>query len=252
MSETNSLEREIFWAVHNDLPREGPGDDGSTLRAFSMMKGLPDSPRVLDIGCGAGPQTLALARLTNANIMAVDTHQPFLDELARKVVQADLVERVRWKNMSMFELSFPEKFDVLWSEGAIYAMGFAEGLKAWCPLLKPGGYVAVTEISWLAPGVPSEAFSYWNAEYPGMRSVEENLERLQKAGYRPVGHFTLPESAWWEPYYSPMKARIAQLREKYRANAAAQALLDASAKEIEMYRKYSAWYGYEFYVMQVA
>ena len=43
------LEREIFWAVHNDLPREGPGDDDSTLRAFSMMKGLPDSPRVLDI-----------------------------------------------------------------------------------------------------------------------------------------------------------------------------------------------------------
>jgi len=45
------LEREIFWAVHNDLPREGPGDDASTLQAFSMMQGLPVKPKILDIGC---------------------------------------------------------------------------------------------------------------------------------------------------------------------------------------------------------
>jgi len=250
MSET--LEREIFWAVHNDLPREGPGDDASTLRAFSIMQGLPAAPKILDIGCGAGPQTLALARQTDANITAVDTHQPFLDELSAKISQANFAERIQLRNMSMFELSFSEQFDALWSEGAIYAMGFEEGLRVWRPLLKPGGYVAVTEISWLRADVPSEVFSYWNAEYPGMRNIEENLERLRRAGYREAGHFTLPESAWWEPYYDPMQNRIAQLRKKYQGDAAAQLLLEAHSKEVEMYCKYSAWYGYEFYVMQAA
>jgi ubiquinone/menaquinone biosynthesis C-methylase UbiE len=249
---SENLEREIFWVVHNDLPREGPGDDESTRRAFSMMKGLPTAPTILDIGCGTGPQTLALARLTDAHITAVDTHQPFLDELARKAAQAGLAERVQWRNMSMFELSFPQKFEVLWSEGAIYTMGFEEGLRAWRPLLKPGGYVAVTEISWLEPVMPGEAYSYWEAEYPGMRNIDENLARIRKSGYREVGHFTLPEIAWWQPYYSPMEARIAQLREKYSGNAVAQSLLDAHAREIEMYRKFSSWYGYVFYVMQAA
>jgi len=181
----------------------------------------------------------------------VDTHQPFLDELAGKISQNGFAERIRLQNMSMAELSFPEQFDVLWSEGAIYTMGFEEGLRAWRPLLKPGGYVAVTEISWLAPAAPIPVHSYWSAEYPGMRNIWENLLCLRRAGYGEIGHFTLPESAWWEPYYGPMEARIAQLRTKYLGNPAAQTLLDAQAKEVEMYRKYSAWYGYEFYVMQV-
>jgi cyclopropane fatty-acyl-phospholipid synthase-like methyltransferase len=249
---SESLEREIFWAVHNDLPREGPGDDESTLRAFSMLAGLPPAPKILDIGCGTGPQTLALAHGTDARITAVDTHQPFLDELARKIAEAGLAERVQARNMSMFELAFPEPFDVLWSEGAIYAMGFEEGLRAWRPLLKPGGYVAVTEISWLRDDVPNEVQSYWNKEYPGMKPVAANLARLRRAGYREIGHFTLPESAWWEPYYTPISARIAQLREKYQSRHKAQSLLDEHFREVTMYRKYSAWYGYDFYVMQAA
>ncbi len=83
-----------------------------------------------------------------------------------------------------------------------------------------------------------------------MATVHENLARVGAAGYRQAGHFTLPEKAWWEPYYHPMESRIARLREKYRGDVDAQGCLDRAPKEIEMYRQYSAWYGYEFYVMQ--
>ena len=44
------------------LPQQGPGSDASTLRALRMLGELPDAPRVLDLGCGPGRQTLALAR----------------------------------------------------------------------------------------------------------------------------------------------------------------------------------------------
>ncbi len=71
----------IFFELHKDLPREGPGDEASTLKAFAMMEGLPSNPRILDVGCGPGMQTIDLARHTGASILAVDTHQPFLDEL---------------------------------------------------------------------------------------------------------------------------------------------------------------------------
>ncbi|MGE5484827.1 MAG: hypothetical protein ACM3X4_07420 [Ignavibacteriales bacterium] len=50
--------------------------------------------------------------------------------------------------MSMLQLSFPpESFDLIWSEGAIYIMGFGNGLTAWKPLLRRGGYVVVSELS---------------------------------------------------------------------------------------------------------
>src|SRR5262249_11799155 len=74
--------------------------------------------------------------------------------------------RTRWtdgsdyhgQRASMSALDFPDaSFDLIWSEGAIYVMGFAEGLRAWKRLLKPHGAIAVTELSWLGPDIPEEA-----------------------------------------------------------------------------------------------
>lgn len=249
---TDNLGNEIFWAVHRDLPREAPGDDASTLRAFAMLKDLPSVPAILDIGCGPGAQTVALARASRAKIVAADTHQPFLEDLSRRAAQAGVAGQIQTARMSMFDLAFEQKFDLLWSEGAIYIIGLEEGLKKWRPLLKLGGYVAVTEISWLKPNAPDEAERFWMEAYPSMASVPENLARLERAGYRSLGHFTLPQSAWWDLYYHPMAARIEQLRQEYAGNAEAQGILDMEYAEIELYRKYSAYYGYEFYVMQAA
>ncbi|HEX8991856.1 MAG TPA: class I SAM-dependent methyltransferase [Anaerolineales bacterium] len=74
----------IFFEVHQSLPRVSPGDEQSTVRALAAMADLPTVPSILDIGCGPGAQTIALARHSQARITAVDRHQPFLDELARR------------------------------------------------------------------------------------------------------------------------------------------------------------------------
>jgi ubiquinone/menaquinone biosynthesis C-methylase UbiE len=240
----------LFFEVHQGLPREAPGDEESTLRALALMKDLPPAPSILDIGCGPGAQTITLARHSAAQITAVDVHQPFLDELACRAANACVSERIKTVNASMSELEFEESFDAIWSEGAIYIIGFAEGLRAWRPLLKPDGYLAVTELSWIKPDPPEEALKYWQADYPGMVSVDENLSRARAAGYRDLEHFVLPERSWWEPYYHPMEARVAQLRRKYYDDPEAQRLLDVKDLEVEMYRKFSAWYGYVFYVMK--
>lgn len=56
---------EIFWEVHSGLPREGPGDNKSTRKAYMMLGDLPENPRILDIGCGPGMQTVELAKLSS-------------------------------------------------------------------------------------------------------------------------------------------------------------------------------------------
>jgi len=244
---------DIFFELHQDLPREGPGDNPSTRKALAFLTDLPSQPSILDIGCGPGMQTVELARCTKGKIIAIDTHQPFLEKLKQRAQAEGVSDKITAVNMSMFALEFEAKsFDAIWSEGAIYIMGFEQGLRACRPFLKPGGYVAVTEISWLRPQPPSEVQTFWAAEYPGMRTVEENLEIVRAAGYREIGHFVLLPSAWWEGYYTPQEARIAMLRKKYRDDVEAIQLLDASQLEIDLYRKYLDWYGYVFYIMQAA
>lgn len=170
---------ELFWEIHSDLPREGPGDNGSTRRAFQTLQdlhSLPVHPQIADMGCGPGMQTLELARISGGAIHALDTHQPFLDELNRRAAAAGLADRITTLNVSMAESPFePASLDLIWSEGAIYIIGFAAGLRRWRPLLKPGGCVAVTELSWLKPAAPEQARAFWADGYPGMCSVAENL-----------------------------------------------------------------------------
>jgi hypothetical protein len=103
----------------------------------------------------------------------------------------------------------------------------------------------------LKPDPPAEIKAFWDEGYPGMKAQEENLEIVREAGYRLVGHFVLPESSWWDEYYTPLEKRIPILSEKYRDDEEAMALLRGSQQESDLYRKYSDWYGYVFYVMQV-
>ena len=102
-------------------------------------------------------QTLVLARETYGRIIAVDRHQPYLDELDRRAKRQWLSDRIHTINASMMALDLPdETFDLIWSEGAIYVMGFEQGLRAWKRLLKPGGAITtrLDENSALLAGCP--------------------------------------------------------------------------------------------------
>ncbi|HSQ27061.1 MAG TPA: class I SAM-dependent methyltransferase, partial [Anaerolineales bacterium] len=164
--------------------------------------------------------------------------------------QAGVAERIHPVNASMFGLKFAQPFDLIWSEGAIYIIGFEHGLREWRRLLKPGGFIAVTELSWIKPNPPEAVRNFWETAYPGMATVDNNLAHLNSTGYRSLGHFTLPESDWWDNYYHPMAARIEALRDQHRGNIEAQQLLDMEQAEIDLYRRFSAWYGYVFYLAQ--
>ncbi|MDX1575896.1 MAG: class I SAM-dependent methyltransferase, partial [Kiloniellales bacterium] len=83
--------RAVFFDVHSGLPREGPGSRACTARALAMAGPLPPEPRVLDIACGPGMQTLDLAELLPAaRITAVDTHAPFVAEAERRAAARGL------------------------------------------------------------------------------------------------------------------------------------------------------------------
>jgi ubiquinone/menaquinone biosynthesis C-methylase UbiE len=241
---------DIFFEIHQDQPREGPGRDKYTRKAYEMLPRL-DQPRILDIGCGPGAQTLELARLSLSEVIGIDTHQPYLDKLQKKINASGLSDRVKVLNQSMFKMEFPaESFDIIWAEGAIYIIGFERGLSEWKKFIKPRGYLVASEIAWLHPHPPKEIFDFWMKYYSGITTAEENIKTISQCGYDLLGYFPLPEEAWWTEYYGPLEERIQMLKRKYKDDAKALKMLNEEQKEIDMYRKYSQWYGFVFFVMQ--
>ncbi|MDM7925074.1 MAG: class I SAM-dependent methyltransferase [bacterium] len=242
---------DLFFELYENLPRQGPGDNASTRKAYRMMRGLPDRPRVLDIGCGNGMQTLELGRISGGDVLALDNHQPFLDRLNRDARSAGLERSIRTVNRSMKAMRFEDgSFDIVWSEGALYQMGFLKGLKRCRRLLKPGGWLAVTEAVLFRTRLPAEVRRFWREEYPDITTVGENIRKIRAAGFTPVAHFRLPVRAWITPFYGPMEKRIRGLARKYRDDARALALLETWRKEIDIYRRHSDCFGYEFFIMR--
>ena len=241
----------IFFEIHSGLPREGPGDNESTRKAYLMLCDLPENPRILDVGCGPGMQTIELAKLSNGTIEALDNYQPYLEQLMNKAKEENVAEKIRTINGNMFALNYADNsFDVIWSEGAIYIIGFEKGLREWKHLLTAKGYIAVSEVSWLKPNPPEELRAYWEKNYPAIRTIQENLEIVKKVGYRIISYFVLPEKNWWENYYKPIEAKLPSLRSKHADDHEALNFLAIEQLEIDMFRKYSEYYSYVFYIMQ--
>ena len=250
MDFNDPLFQKIFFEVHSRLPREGPGDEKSLRRALGLISGLPDHPRILDIGCGPGQQTLDLAKVTGGLVVGLDNHLPFVQDLAGKVKAGRLQGRLLAVRGDMNQLGFqPRTLDLIWSEGAAYQMGFAKALSSWKQFLEPGGWLAVTEAVWLKPGPPEPVRKLWE-EYPDIKDIPANLALIAECGYEIAGHFTLPESAWWEHYYTPLEKRLGELRRAYASDSKALQMLAYHQNEIDVYRQYSAYYGYEFFVCQ--
>ncbi len=244
---------ELFYRFFESMPRQGPGCPGGTRKAFSYLPLLPLDARVLDIGCGSGAQTWDLAALTTGKITATDNHQPFLDAIAARAERDDPQGRITTICASMDNLPFePWQFDLIWSEGAIFIMGFEQGLKTWKPLVKKGGYLVVSDAAWFEPNPPQELVQWWEMEGYIPLTEPEKTEQVRNAGLELLAMYRLPEAGWWDNYYVPMLERVVKFRTAYGKDPALSQMLDSFDKEAKMYRKYRRYYGYTFFIMQAA
>jgi len=256
--DSNELPESFYEIFDSSLPRLNPGDEASTLRALDMLRsaqsgGKGDAAlgfrRILDLGCGCGGQTLSLARYTEGRILALDNHQAYLDELRRRAQAAGLSERIQIVLKDMRTLTADDgPFDLIWSEGALFVVGFREGPTICRSLLAPGGGLAVSELCWLRPDPPAECRQFFAEAYPAMADVAAALSVIRAAGYELLGHFAVPESVWWSSYCHPVEERLRGLRQRQAGNAENLSLIESIQKEIDIYRQYSAYYGSVFFV----
>lgn len=234
--------------LRND--RQGPGSDDETRRAIDLARLHPGRQlAIADIGCGTGASTLVLAESLDAQITAVDFAEPFIRRLRKRAADRGVADRVDTGIADMATLPFHEdQFDVIWSEGAIYNIGFAEGLRAWRRFLKPGGVVAVTELTWTTARRPAEVDAHWNREYPGIGTTAEKLRAVELEGYEPLGAFLLPRECWEANFYDQLVAGFGPFLERHGHAPAASELVAAAEEEVAMFQSHGRWYTYGFYI----
>jgi SAM-dependent methyltransferase len=236
--------------LHREGHRQGPGGDDETRLAITLS-GLSGRTglKIADIGCGTGASTLVLAKALDASVTAVDFLPDFLRDLDANAKRENLGQRIETLNASMDALPFEEQsFDAIWSEGAVYNIGFANGIKAWRRFLKPDGILAVTELTWLTQARPAQLEQYWNREYPEVDTASAKMAVLERNGFSPIGYFALPIRCWLDNYYRPMQDRFAAFLERNDNSDAAAAIVAAEEHEIALYERYSAFVSYGYYV----
>lgn len=231
------------------IDRQGPGSPEATQKAASFIGYLNDNSKIADLGCGTGGQTINLAKEVRGHITAMDLFPKFVDKLNENVKKLHLENRITPIVGSMDNLPFKEgELDLIWSEGAIYNIGFQKGLTEWKKYLKKGGYIAVSEATWFTEERPKEIEDFWYPAYPEIDTTYNKLAQMQKAGYMPIATFALPENNWTEHYFEPQKLAQKIFLDKYKGNHAAEEMMKMSKNEKRLYDLYKKYYGYVFYI----
>ncbi len=236
--------------LHKRAKRQGPGGEAETEKAIDLAMIDSSAPlRIADIGCGTGSSTLVLARLLNASITAVDFLPDFLEVLETKAEKLRVSEKISSLSCSMENLPFgDEEYDVIWSEGAIYNIGFEQGVRAWSRFLKTEGVLVVSEITWITAVRPSELEDYWEKAYPEIATASSKIGILEKHGYSPIAYFVLPEHCWLENYYRPLQSSFGDFLKRNDNSEKAQTIVAAEKWEIALYEKYKTHFSYGVYI----
>jgi len=161
-------------------------------RAYRLLPPL-EQPRVLDIGCGQGQQTMELARLGGGEVVGIDINQAALSRLRQRIDRAGPGDRIKAIHVSLFDNGFDDNsFDLLWEEGVLHLLDASRSLPECRRFLKPDGYLVMHEtIVWF----------------------ESIRAKLPESGFELMDRYMLPKHFWWTDYGAPLEERIRAYRE---------------------------------------
>ncbi|MBE6489976.1 MAG: methyltransferase domain-containing protein [Methanobrevibacter sp.] len=236
-----------FYMAYKDLDRLSPGSEETTLKSIDKIDiDCIESLNILDVGCGVGTSTILLANhFKNAEVEAIDLFRHYLDVLDEKISKNNLQSRVFSYKMDMNDLDFAnEDFDIVFAEASAEIIGFKRALNEWKRLLKPEGYLIISDLSWIQKP-SSKSVKFWKNIYDEVDSIENKIKQIKNEGYEFIDYVTVPKEDW-NRYYNKLEKNL----NKISSDKSARDFVGQIKKEIKHYRENSDDYSYVFYIMR--
>lgn len=227
---------------HYHTIRQCPGSDAMTEKVLRQIKLKDPAPKIANVFCGTGEQALLLAKIyKNGIIIAIDEDGLFFSSIHAKAKDNHIENRVKTRLSSLTDLPFTEEsLDLILSEGAFEEMDFGKRLSLWRKYIKPGGYLAASELCLLTDKeLPDELCDYFNNVYPNreLENVDCHLRQIKEAGYKLHTRFILPDGCWAEYFDSVGKG----MGEFFGSDM---------EEDMQLYLTYKEYLGYVYFVMR--
>jgi len=241
---------EALIHIHQTLPRKGPGCDAVSRGIMERLAPrLPAAPQMADMGCGNAHTAFLMHRVLGGAVTAVDFAPPFIDE-ARARLKETPGAAIELVVGDMCASGIPAaSLDLMWSEGAAYAVGLPNALSAWRDLLKDQGLLVFSECCWRTPEPGPEARALWDRGYPEMGSIGATIDLAERSGYRLLAAEALESEHWWTSYFDPLRQRLDRREPSVAPDSVMAQVIREAREEQEVFRRASDEYGYVFFVL---
>ena len=146
---------------------------------------------VLDVGCGAGATPVFLARDLRCEVVAVDLLPGMIKQARQRAAATGVGKSVALAAADARRLPFPDgTFDAVMMESLnVFFEEKVKAIREYARVTKRGGYVGMTEMTWLAEPSPEKKAYYRQTVYADSLQADEWLSLLKEAGLKDVeGH----------------------------------------------------------------
>jgi SAM-dependent methyltransferase len=194
------------------------------IKAVSIIPKI-ERPSILDIGCGTGITTLALADIYAGSIYAVDLNKKSLSRLEERIKGLNLSDRIIVIHSSVFDIKFANiKFDIVLAEGLLNIIGFENGILIVNQNIKEDGYFII---------------------HDEIANHKKKMKIIEKNNYKLLDSFELNEDIWWNDYYNILEEKITSYNDKNIYN-----LFKDDLREIKMYKKNPMRFRSIYYILK--
>ena len=235
-----------LFIAYDNMERLSPAGTDTAIKVLDSVDMEKEELTILDIGCGVGDKTILLANyFENSTVEAIDLFKHHLAVLDEKIAENNLDERVFTYEMGLNDLDFAnEEFDIVFSDATVERIGFEIALKEWKRLLKPGGYLIVSDVSWIR-NPSDESKRFWKRIYDGVDTIDAKIRQVEDEGYEFIDYIITPKSDW-KDFYSKLERNIDSLK----SDKSAKDFVKLTRDEIQTFRKNGDDYSYVFYIMR--
>ncbi len=149
---------------------------------------IGDGAYILDVGCGVGATPCYLAKTYNCRVLGVDLLEKMVEQSRERARAMGVEERVEFRVADARDLPFEDGlFDAVLVESVnVFFKDKRKAMGEYARVTRPGGYVGITEMTWLSTPTPEKVAYYLRTVYADALEVDAWRELLENAGLEDV------------------------------------------------------------------